>query len=148
MGVARAGEAKAKASQEELLSRFRSEEVPVSSSGPILTVVLKNFLSVVFHDTKSCLLMLYAKGCPHCQRMMPEFEALAREVAPEIFLARMDGEANELPVQGFQVKGFPTLFFVEAGSKEPSATEIGDTAVRKIRALLESPGLLRGRPEL
>ncbi|CAJ1424373.1 unnamed protein product [Effrenium voratum] len=140
MGVARAGEAKAKASQEELLSRFRSEEVPVSSSGPILTVVLKNFLSVVFHDTKSCLLMLYAKGCPHCQRMMPEFEALAREVAPEIFLARMDGEANELPVQGFQVKGFPTLFFVEAGSKEPSATEIGDTAVRKIRALLESKG--------
>eukprot|EP00435_Cladocopium_sp_Y103_P000159 s3648_g1.t1 len=61
-----------KPSMESLLSQFRSEEPPSVQTSPVLTVVLRNFIEVVFHDRRHCILMLHDKKCPHCKQMMPQ----------------------------------------------------------------------------
>ncbi|CAK9084638.1 unnamed protein product [Durusdinium trenchii] len=136
MGVSKPGEA-SKPSLSQLLSQFRSEEPPAKQTSPVRTVVLSNFVDVVFHEQKHCLLMLYDQKCPHCMRMMPELEAFAQELKRIVVVAKMDGTKNDLPMTGFEVKGFPTLFFIEAGHKEPSMTQIGSNALVATKRLLE-----------
>lgn len=131
-----------KPSMESLLSQFRSEEPPSVQTSPVLTVVLRNFIEVVFHQRRHCILMLHDKKCPHCKQMMPQLDAFAKELSDDVFVAKMDGKLNDLPVSGFKVKGYPTLFFIEAGQKEPSFQQIGSNALHAMRRFMEGKGLL------
>ncbi|CAL1167761.1 unnamed protein product [Cladocopium goreaui] len=40
-------------------------------------------------------------------------------------------------------QGYPTLFFIEAGQKEPSFQQIGSNALHAMRRFMEGKGLLR-----
>ena len=56
--------------------------------------------------------------------MEPAYNKVAALVEQEkltdlVVLAKMDGTANESAVESIQVEGFPTIFFVKAGQKEP-----------------------------
>lgn len=129
----------AKKTVSDLLADFKSEPVPTKQTSPVVTVVLRNFLDTVFQEGKSCVFMVYAKGCAHCKALREPFNQFAEEMAhrQDLVVARMDGEANDLPVAGFQVKGYPTIFFVPKGSKEPSQTFTGTTALLNVRHFLE-----------
>lgn len=133
-----------KVGMDKMLENFRSEDIPVQQTSPVLTVVLKNFIETVFNDIRHCILMLYAKGCPHCQNMMPLLDSFASVVAhrEDLSVAKMDGQANDLPISGFEVKGYPTLFFIEAGQKEPAKSFIGSNALSQMQQYLGSKGLL------
>jgi len=144
---AKAQASQPKPSMESLLSQFRSEEPPSVQTSPVLTVVLRNFIEVVFHQRRHCILMLHDQKCPHCKQMMPKLEAFARELGDAVFVAKMDGKLNDLPVSGFEVKGYPTLFFIEAGQKEPSFQQIGSNAIHAMRRFMEGKGLLRRQVE-
>eukprot|EP00434_Breviolum_minutum_P019538 symbB.v1.2.017236.t1/scaffold1342.1/size124297/9 len=139
MRVPRGKAEEEKPSLDTLLSQFRSEEAPSPQTHPVLTVVLRNFIDVVFHQSRNCILMIHDTKCPHCKQMMPAFEAFAQELTDDVFLAKMDGKANDLPVKGFDVEGFPTLFFIEAGSKEPTFKQIGSNALHAMRRFMEPP---------
>mmetsp|Transcript_81480 Transcript_81480/g.143895 ORF Transcript_81480/g.143895 Transcript_81480/m.143895 type:complete len:1076 (+) Transcript_81480:54-3281(+) len=131
-------------SLEGLLANFKSEELPDEQTSPVLTVVLKNFLDVVFQDSKHCILMVYAKWCGHCKKMQPELDKFAEEMKPrkDIIVARMNGEANDMPVKGFDVKGYPTIVFVEKGSKEPRQTFTGNLALEQLKGFLKQTKML------
>lgn len=124
----------------ELLSGFQSEPVPTKQTSPVLTVVLKNFMQVVFQEGKSCVLFVYAPWCGHCKAMEAPFEAFAATMLhrKDLVVGKMNGEANALPVSGFNMKGYPTIFYVPEGKKEPSHTFTGSEALGQVMELLAS----------
>lgn len=54
--------------------------------------------------------------CGHCKRLEPVWTELATKFkdADNLTIAKMDATANDVPDAEFDVKGFPTLYFVHS----------------------------------
>jgi len=96
-----------------LVQYMKSEPVPTSNTDAVQTVVARNFDEIVNDETKDVLIEFYAPWCGHCKTLAPKYEELANKLKgeSEIVIAKMDATANDVPAS-FDVKGFPTLFFV------------------------------------
>jgi protein disulfide isomerase family A protein 3 len=79
--------------------------------------------------------------------LAPKYEELAKKLSgePDIVIAKMDATANDVPAP-FDVRGFPTLFFVPKNSKNsPRKYEGGREVDDFIKYLAkESTSPLRG----
>nr|XP_033775897.1 protein disulfide-isomerase A3 [Geotrypetes seraphini] len=105
---------------DDKLKRYlKSEPVPESNDGPVKTVVAENFEEIVNDESKDVLIEFYAPWCGHCKNLEPKYKELAEKVAsdPNIVIAKMDATANDVPSQ-YEVRGFPTIYFAPAGSKQ------------------------------
>lgn len=93
----------------------KSEEIPASQDGPVTVVVGKSFDSVV-RSGKNVFIEFYAPWCGHCKRLEPVWDELAEKFkgADNLTIAKMDATANDVPDSTFDVKGFPTLYFVQS----------------------------------
>merc|ERR1719272_231574 len=104
---------------------LRSEEVPEEpQEGPVKTVVGKNLESLVFSEEKDVLLEIYAPWCGHCKKLEPEYIKVGKKVIKEGFediltIAKLDGTQNDSPVESIEWTGFPTIYYIKAGTKEP-----------------------------
>jgi len=99
---------------------LKSEPVPEKNDGPVKVVVGNNFEQMVINPNKDVFLEVYAPWCGHCKKLEPTWNELGEALADsDVLVAKMDGTANESPVDGFEWSGFPSLFFVKAGSKTP-----------------------------
>eukprot|EP01056_Protomagalhaensia_sp_Gyna25_P001889 Protomagalhaensia_sp_Gyna_25__1888@NODE_1_length_10645_cov_612_087781_g0_i0_p3_GENE_NODE_1_length_10645_cov_612_087781_g0_i0NODE_1_length_10645_cov_612_087781_g0_i0_p3_ORF_typecomplete_len476_score117_18Thioredoxin/PF00085_20/4_1e34Thioredoxin/PF00085_20/15Thioredoxin/PF00085_20/5e26Thioredoxin_6/PF13848_6/0_046Thioredoxin_6/PF13848_6/7_8e10Thioredoxin_6/PF13848_6/2_7e20Thioredoxin_6/PF13848_6/19Thioredoxin_6/PF13848_6/0_0076Calsequestrin/PF01216_17/8_1e20Calsequestrin/PF01216_17/2_6e02Thioredox len=98
-----------------------SEDIPESNDDPVKVVVGKTFKSLVLQSNKDVFLKVYAPWCGHCKKLAPIWEEFADRTkdSKNFIVAKMDGTANEAPVDGFDIRGFPTLFFVKANTSEP-----------------------------
>lgn len=98
-----------------------SEDIPEHNDEPVKVVVGKNFKDIVLQKDKDVFLEVYAPWCGHCKKFAPTWEELAIKLknSKNLVIAKMDGIANEPPVEGFDVRSFPILFFVKANSTEP-----------------------------
>jgi protein disulfide isomerase family A protein 3 len=100
----------------KLEAYLKSEEVPAKNDGPVKVVVAKNFKDIVEQD-KDVLIEFYAPWCGHCKKLAPIWDELGEKLANEdVVIAKMDATANDVPA-GFNVQGFPTLYWVPKGSK-------------------------------
>ena len=109
----------------KLEAHVKSEEIPEDNSGPVTTVVGKNFDDVVTNTDKDVLIEFYAPWCGHCKKLAPIWEELGEELKNEdVTIAKLDATANDVPSQ-FVVHGFPTLYFYPADTKEPKKYEGG-----------------------
>ena len=59
--------------------------------------------------------ILYAPWCGHCKTLAPKWEEMAEEFKDDdsMIIADYDVDSNDLPA-GFEVKGFPTMFWLPA----------------------------------
>eukprot|EP01055_Gregarina_sp_Pseudo9_P000312 Gregarina_sp_Pseudo_9__311@NODE_1200_length_1784_cov_455_554728_g1126_i0_p1_GENE_NODE_1200_length_1784_cov_455_554728_g1126_i0NODE_1200_length_1784_cov_455_554728_g1126_i0_p1_ORF_typecomplete_len486_score157_10Thioredoxin/PF00085_20/9_4e34Thioredoxin/PF00085_20/3_8e03Thioredoxin/PF00085_20/0_78Thioredoxin/PF00085_20/3e26Thioredoxin_6/PF13848_6/0_11Thioredoxin_6/PF13848_6/1e10Thioredoxin_6/PF13848_6/3_7e20Thioredoxin_6/PF13848_6/0_12Thioredoxin_6/PF13848_6/0_31Calsequestrin/PF01216_17/4_3e16Calse len=98
-----------------------SEEIPEKNDEPVKVVVGKTFKDIVLQKDKDVFLEVYAPWCGHCKKLAPVWEELAAKTqeSKNLIIAKMDGTANEAPVDGFDIRGFPTLFFIKANTTEP-----------------------------
>merc|ERR1712072_1091793 len=60
----------------------------------------------------------------HCKKLEPEYVKLAKKVKKEeltdlLAIAKIDGTANDSPVDTIEWSGFPSIFYVKAGSDQP-----------------------------
>lgn len=100
-----------------LVPYIKSEEIPASNDGPVVVAVGKNFDDVVINNGKDTLVEFYAPWCGHCKKLTPIFEELGTKLKDEeVAIVKMDATANDVPPQ-FEVRGFPTLFWLPKDGK-------------------------------
>lgn len=97
---------------------LKSEPLPPTNDEPVKIVVAKNFEEIVNDADKDVLIEFYAPWCGHCKSLAPKYDELAKKLIneKEITIAKMDATANDVPPQ-FEVRGFPTIFYVPKNAK-------------------------------
>lgn len=101
----------------ELEPFIKSEPVPESNDAPVKVAVAKNFDEVVINNGKDTLVEFYAPWCGHCKKLTPIYDELAEKLQDEeVAIVKMDATANDVPPE-FNVRGFPTLFWLPKDSK-------------------------------
>ena len=97
---------------------LKSEPIPEDNSGNVKVAVAKNFDEVVTNNGKDTLIEFYAPWCGHCKKLAPIFDELGDALANEdVDIVKVDATANDVP-SIFEVKGFPTLFWLPKNSKD------------------------------
>eukprot|EP01024_Parvocaulis_polyphysoides_P026521 TRINITY_DN2415_c0_g1_i1.p1 TRINITY_DN2415_c0_g1~~TRINITY_DN2415_c0_g1_i1.p1 ORF type:complete len:538 (+),score=115.82 TRINITY_DN2415_c0_g1_i1:133-1614(+) len=92
---------------------IKSEEAPEDNDGPVRVVVASKFEDDVLND-KDVLIEFYAPWCGHCKKLAPIYEKVGEKFQENksVTIAKMDATANDVPDSRFDVRGFPTLYFV------------------------------------
>merc|ERR1712210_277032 len=102
----------------DYVKNAKSEAVPDNSANAVKVAVAKNFDELVMKSEKDVLVEFYEPWCGHCKKLTPVFEELGEKMADEdVEIVKMDATANDVPPQ-FDVKGFPTLYWLPKGSKK------------------------------
>lgn len=80
-----------------------------------------DFEESVYKDNSPWFVEFYAPWCGHCQRLAPEWAALATTVKGEVKVAKVDATQNKETAARFGISGYPTIKFFPAGSKDDSS---------------------------
>lgn len=118
-----------------------SEEIPAENNGPVTVVVGKSFNDIVFQKDKDVLLEIYAPWCGHCKKLEPIYLDFANRMREQVNLviAKMDGTSNESPNPNITWGGYPSIFFVKAGS-EKAIPYTGERTVDALKAFVAEHG--------
>ncbi|CAH1237887.1 PDIA4 [Branchiostoma lanceolatum] len=103
----------------ELKPVIKSQPIP-KKQGVVTTVVGKNFEKVVMDKSKDVLIEFYAPWCGHCKKLEPTYKDLAKKYknTKDLVIAKMDATVNDIPVDAFEVQGFPTIYFAKKNDKK------------------------------
>lgn len=119
-----AGEVEAKIKEEPDYSStdYGAEEEEDDSDSKVVAVTDDNVSEVLSKD-KDVMIEFYAPWCGHCQQLKPTYKKVAAhfESVDSVTVAAMDATANSIP-DGFDVQGYPTIYFSPANG-EPMSYE-------------------------
>lgn len=103
----------------KLAPYVKSEPVPAVNDQPVKVVVADNFDDIVYKSGKNVLLEFYAPWCGHCKKLGPVLVKVAKSFAKDddVVIAKIDATANEIVHEGFEIKGYPTMYFKSASGK-------------------------------
>merc|ERR1712213_92268 len=102
---------------------LKSEPIP-DQDGPVKIAVAKNFDELVNKNEKDILIEFYAPWCGHRKKLAPTYDELGGKMAGEnVDIVKMDATANDVPA-GFDVRGFPTLFWLPSDTKSQFLTMV------------------------
>ena len=97
---------------------IKSEEIPApAKAGEVEVVVGKTFEEIVTKTETDTLIVAYAPWCGHCKALLPTWEKLAEKynvAGSKLRIAKIDATNNFVP-SNFEVRGFPSIFWVPAG---------------------------------
>lgn len=82
-----------------------------SADANVVELTSSNFKDLVENPNKNVFLLMYASWCGHCQRMKPEWQALAKDFPEdgETVIAMIDADKERAVARAYEVKGFPTI---------------------------------------
>merc|ERR1719235_3101886 len=103
---------------------YRTQKVPEDdTSKQVKTIVGSNIQTSIFQQERDVMLLVNAPWCGRCKQLSPEYENVAQTIKKEgcddlVQLMELDGVANDSPMDSLEWTGFPTIYYVKAGSKE------------------------------
>jgi len=109
-----------KALSGSLKPTLKSEAVaPEDLAQPVKVLKGDSFADIVLNNSNDVFVEFYAPWCGHCKKLAPIWDELAEKYknVPTLTIAKMDATANEIDVDGVQVRGFPTLYFFPGNDK-------------------------------
>ena len=80
----------------------------------------------------------HADWCGPCKMMAPLLDALARERAGRLLVAKLDTERNPAMARRFEIRGIPNLIVFRGGREV--AREVGAMPKPRLDALVDSAG--------
>lgn len=109
----------------------------------VVTLTSENFKEEVFNSDADVLIDFYAPWCGHCRALKPELIKAADHFKTDktVKIAAFDATAHTVP-QGFSVEGYPSIYYVPHGSRQPQPYE-GPREAEAIVAFLEEHRTLR-----
>jgi protein disulfide isomerase len=118
---------------------IKSEPVP-TEQGDVKVVVGQTFNDIVLDNTKDVLIEMYAPWCGHCKKLEPTYNELAGKLknVENVVIAKMDATANDSPHPKYQAKGYPTILFAPAGSKDAPIPYQGERTIDAFTSFLKS----------
>ncbi|XP_059206610.1 protein disulfide-isomerase A3-like [Centropristis striata] len=122
------------------LKRFiKSEPIPERNSAAVKVVVAESFDEVVNDPDKDVLIQFYSQSCPHCKKLEPVYRELAATLSsdPHIVIAKMNAAENDVPL-GYDVQGYPTIYFTPVGRKDEPIRYEGGRELRDFLKFLRS----------
>lgn len=114
----------------------------------VVPLTTESAASEIFGE-EDVMVEFYAPWCGHCQALKPEYKQAAAHFKGDRgvkFLA-MDATAQTVPSQ-FTVEGYPTLYFVQAGSTTPQSYDGDRTAEAMIAFVKQHRTTTASRTEL
>ncbi|MGB1015963.1 MAG: thioredoxin domain-containing protein, partial [Nannocystaceae bacterium] len=97
---------------------------PVPTQSAVVEVTDANFEQEVLNCEEPVLVQFFAPwGGVHCQRLAPEWESAARELAGKVKLTTIDATVSTKTASRYQVQGYPTIKVFRQGSKDGSAED-------------------------
>ncbi|KAK9865288.1 hypothetical protein WJX84_012094 [Apatococcus fuscideae] len=100
----------------KLEKHVKTEAPPKKNNGPVKVVTGTTFEDIVLAKGQNTMIEFYAPWCGHCKTLAPIYEEVGEffQKNKTVTIAKMDATANDVPDGRFQVKGFPTLMFVDS----------------------------------
>lgn len=89
----------------------------------------------------------YAPWCGHCQRLAPTWDELAQslEYDQSVTIAKIDCTQHRPTCQDFEVKGYPTLLWIEDGKKVEKYA--GARTHEDLKAYVEKMAAVKGQEQ-
>lgn len=97
-----------------------------------LTVTDASFDTAFEKHKKAEMVEFFATWCPHCQRMAPIVDKLAKDYKDKAAVLAVDVDQSPLSSRKFGVGGVPTFVFVKDGKvRETISGEYPEEELRK-----------------
>lgn len=150
---------------------WKSLPIPTKQEGPVKVLVADNFeaevlkskitrdvvfyvyapwfvvlkmINYLFTCTASLLKFLLYRRCGHCKEFDKIYKRLAKNLSSEkLIFTKMDGTGNDLP-PGFEIRGYPTIFFIPAFKKHEPLLYDGDRSATDLKVRLHSDSVCNG----
>ncbi|XP_016962415.1 thioredoxin domain-containing protein 5 homolog [Drosophila biarmipes] len=99
------------------LGEVKREDVENPNLGKVVDLTEDTFAKHV--SSGNHFVKFFAPWCSHCQRLAPTWEELAKELVkePAVTISKIDCTQFRSICQDFEVKGYPTLLWIEDGKK-------------------------------
>ena len=88
--------------------------LPAAATGPVV-VTDDTFETVVTRAPTPVLLDCWADWCGPCHMLAPTIDALARDYAGRVLVAKLDVDANPATAGRFDVRSIPTVLVFQDG---------------------------------
>lgn len=127
--------------------------VRVAFAYPSVVHLTKDNIDDIIGGSVPVLVEFYAPWCQHCKSFAPEYEEAASMFVnvAGAKIAALDGDAFPTLATRFNVKGFPTILYFPAGSKEGKEYDGPRTSaglVKYVNAQAGTQAQVPGLPQL
>jgi len=128
---------------------IKSEDVPAPvKSGEVEVVVGKTFNDIITKTETDTFVVAYAPWCGHCKALLPTWEKLAKKYNVEggnVRVAKIDATNNFVP-SNFEVRGFPSIFWVPAGKGDKPMKYEGGREMEDFEKYIKSHASKKSQP--
>jgi protein disulfide-isomerase A4 len=126
--------------EDQLKPVWKSQPVPQRQDPNFHILVADNFQDLILKpkEQRDALFYVHAPWCGHCKEFDKVFKKLAKKLGgPRMFFGKMDGTANDMH-PGYEIKGYPTIFFVPAFKKHEPVLYDGDRSYKDVKKFINT----------
>jgi thioredoxin 2 len=88
---------------------------PLATAVQPVTITDATFDEIVLKAATPVLVDAWAEWCGPCHMLAPTIDALARDYAGRVLVAKLDVDANPRTAGSYEIRGIPTLLIFDRG---------------------------------